>query len=818
MIRITALGTIRVVSDTHDELALIGQQPKRLALLAYLAIARPRGAQRRDRILGLLWPGLDQTRARSALRQALHTLRATFGAELIVSSGNESVALNAHVLQCDVWELEDAIAAGNHAKAVDLYRGDLGAGLFLSDAPEFDDWLEHERGRVRALVRTSAWIEAERLAALGAPINAVALARQALALSELDESALRQAMRIAGSVGDASAATTMFDSFSATLHRELDVEPSAETKATLAGIRSQASRTPVRIGSSSQKPIDVRPEESSSNDRSTARRHRRRTVRVVAAAAAAIVAIAAGARLAPSAPTALDARRVRVAELVNESALPELDTLARDASVAIRASLLRLDNVRVLSRAGDADAGTEVRGSLHAVDDSIELRADVVDRATHAIVRSTVTRVSGRTGAADAFADRVSAAVATALYPGWGNALSQPASYAAYRGFLDGMRSIKRERHDLALAAFQRAYAADSSFTAAGLLAAMESYQMRRYVAADSLATTIAMRRSTLSPIDSRLLDWLQRSLGGDRIGARNAMAAVVALAPAADLARLQLAIDNVETARPDSALAQLARIDPESEFGEGWLAYWATQIEALHIAEDHERELSVTREALRRHPEFRTLLAYELRALGALGRVSEVERAAAEISEAPSTDALDPRIAIRQSALELAAHGSPAVARRVLERLREWYASRPPSERSTLHYQLGLARTAYLLDDHRVAARLYRQVLRDHPGCIDCVGALGVLAARSSNQRGVDSSLTLLRHVPRPFLFGRPLEWQARIAAASGHSTEAIALQAAAFASGAEFDVMTHADPDMRGVRPDSIYRAFVRADITAR
>ena len=813
MIRISTLGTIHAVSDASAELALVGQQPKRLALLAYLAIARPRGAHRRDTILGILWPDVDQTRARSALRQALHTLRSTFGADAIVSSGNECVALNASVVHCDAWELEDAVAAGNHSKALDLYRGELAAGLFVSDAPGFDDWLAEERARVRSLVRASAWAEAERLAAIPNPMEAVAVARQALALSELDESALRKAMRIAGSVGDASAAVAMYDAFATALRRELDAEPSAETTATLERIRSQALLAASASDAPTGEIVVVRHNTVSSPVNSTVWHRRPRRTRLVVAAATVIFALAAGAKLAPSAPASLDARRVRVAELVNESATPALDTLARDAISAIRASLLRVDNVRVVSSGRDDDAGTEIRGSLRTEGDSIEMRAEVVDRATRAIVRSVVSRVSIRTHNADSFADRVSAAVATALYPGWGNALSQPASYAAYRGFVDGMRSIKRERHDLALAAFHRAYAADSSFTAAGLLAAMESYQMRRFAAAESVVTTIAARRSTLSPVDSHLLDWVQRSLGGDRIAARNAMAAVVALAPAADLARLQLAIDNVETARPDSALAHLDSLDPESEFGEGWAAYWATRIEALHIASDHARELEVTREALRRHPELRVFAAYELRALGALGRVEEIEHAAAQIIEAPSSDALDPRTAIRQSAIELAAHGNAAAARRVLVRLQAWYASRPESERASVAYQLGLARTAYLLDDRRQATGLYAKVLREYPSCIDCIGALGVLAARSKNGRGADSSLTLLRQIQRPFAFGRPLEWQARIAAASGDLAEAAALQAAAFASGAEFDVMTHADPDLRNVRPDSVYRSFVRA-----
>ena len=439
-----------------------------------------------------------------------------------------------------------------------------------------------------------------------------------------------------------------------------------------------------------------------------------------------------------------------------------------------------------------------------------------MDRPTGAVVRSVVTRlpsaVIDRSARLEAFADRVTAAVATALYPGWGTALSQPVSYAGYRTFLEGMRSIKRERHDLAVAAFRRAYGEDSTFTAAGLLAGMELYQLRQYVAADSFATAIAARRALLPPVDGHLLDWLQRSLGGDRLGARTAMGAVVALAPTADLAWLQLAIDNVETARPEVGLAALDRIDPEGEFGEGWVAYWATRIEALHIAGDHARELTVVRDALRRHPQLRVLATYELRALAALGRVAEVERIVATLGATPASNGFDPPMALRQAALELAAHGNNAAARRVLAMTRDWYDSRPAADRTTLAYRVGLARTAYLADDRGEAARLYGAILADHPRCIDCVGALGVLAARSGNSAGADSSRTALESVRRRFLFGRPLEWQARIAAASGDLARAASLQSAAYASGAEFDVMTHADPDRRAIRPDSIYRAFAR------
>ena len=49
---------------------VIPLQPKRLALLAYLAVVGVRGALRRDTLLGLFWPESSEEEARRALRQA----------------------------------------------------------------------------------------------------------------------------------------------------------------------------------------------------------------------------------------------------------------------------------------------------------------------------------------------------------------------------------------------------------------------------------------------------------------------------------------------------------------------------------------------------------------------------------------------------------------------------------------------------------------------------------------------------------------------------------------------------------------------------
>ena len=69
-----ALGTLALQDPNHEALESVLAQPKRVALLVYLTIARPRGFHRRDTLLALLWPEQDEQHARWALNQALRAI------------------------------------------------------------------------------------------------------------------------------------------------------------------------------------------------------------------------------------------------------------------------------------------------------------------------------------------------------------------------------------------------------------------------------------------------------------------------------------------------------------------------------------------------------------------------------------------------------------------------------------------------------------------------------------------------------------------------------------------------------------------------
>ena len=65
-IQFRTLGTLDLRAADGRELHSLLAQPKRIALLAYLCIAQPRGYHRRDTLLGLFWPDSDQEHARTS--------------------------------------------------------------------------------------------------------------------------------------------------------------------------------------------------------------------------------------------------------------------------------------------------------------------------------------------------------------------------------------------------------------------------------------------------------------------------------------------------------------------------------------------------------------------------------------------------------------------------------------------------------------------------------------------------------------------------------------------------------------------------------
>ena len=92
-IRLRTLGTLDLRGPEGEELGAVLAQPKRVALLCYLALAIPRGSRRRDKLVALFWPEHDAEHARNSLSQSVHVLRRALGPDALVSRNGETLSL-----------------------------------------------------------------------------------------------------------------------------------------------------------------------------------------------------------------------------------------------------------------------------------------------------------------------------------------------------------------------------------------------------------------------------------------------------------------------------------------------------------------------------------------------------------------------------------------------------------------------------------------------------------------------------------------------------------------------------------------------------
>jgi DNA-binding SARP family transcriptional activator len=228
MIDLRLLGTMEVHADDQSAGNPPLTQPKRVALLIYLALAEPAGLHSRDRLLALLWPEADDASSRHSLRNALHGIRQALGDDVIVTRGEAQVGLDFSVVRCDVLVLRAHLAAGRLDEALQLWIGEPAPGFHVSRAPDFERWLDNERATLGAAVRGAAWRKADLMAGTGA--RELTAVRQAVRVDPGNETGARRLMRLLASAGDRSGALKAYEALESWFAHELDAVPSEETR------------------------------------------------------------------------------------------------------------------------------------------------------------------------------------------------------------------------------------------------------------------------------------------------------------------------------------------------------------------------------------------------------------------------------------------------------------------------------------------------------------------------------------------------------------------------------------------------------------
>jgi DNA-binding SARP family transcriptional activator/TolB-like protein/Flp pilus assembly protein TadD len=658
VVELRTLGTLQLSASDGRDLEPLARQSKRTALLIYLAAAVPNGLHRRDTLLALFWPELDETHARAALSQALYVLRNELGEQAIVTRGDTEVGLSGDVVWCDVRAFEAALDAGQPTEALALYRGALLDGFFLSDVPEFERWLERERDRLRDRAAIGGWALAEASAAAGDVFEAERWARWAAALAPADEAVIRRLMTFLRGQGDRAAALRAYAAYTLTLKQEYELEPSAETRALAETIRLE------RPLASADAPIHLQPVSGRSAEPTPRRTPRGRAI---AAAAIGVLLITAGwwgihaagagggpiHRLAvlPLENLTGDTTQAYFVEGIHDALVTELAKISA-LSVISRTSVLgyRHTTKTAPEIARELHVDAIVEGSVVLAGDSVRVTAQLIAGPTDRHLWAG-TYVKNRRNVLELYSDvtqAIAQEVRVALTPEERARLTsaRPVDPAANDLYLKGRYFCdKWTEGDMnrGIAFYHRAIDQDPTFAPAyaGLGECYANFTLFGFAPPQDIspkakaAVTRALELDpTLGPAYSTL-GLIKYQLEIDWPGADSALRRAAELAPSAAYVHLSYSGYLIAMGRLDSAIAEAQRaieLDPltlTTSLNQGWTYFMARR---------YTESIAQLKETL----EFDTTYAYAHMELAwnyvQLGRFAEATQECAIALRGPST------------------------------------------------------------------------------------------------------------------------------------------------------------------------------------
>ena len=506
MVRVSMTATLKLLggmSLEDEDGPMTGQvvQRRRLALLAVLGASR--SAVSRDRLVALLWPELDAEGARHRLSDSVYVIRRALGDETIVTAGDD-VRLDDTRVRVDVRELERALDGGSLEEAAALYGGAFLDGFHITDAAEFERWVDGERGRLAGRYAHALRSLASAAERLNDFATAAAWLRRLAALDPLDTRVALRLMDALERAGDGAAALRHARVHQALRHAELglgedpDVRAAADALAARLEVGAPTPQPGYRpSGTNDQPAVHEESLGATAEGHITPGRRRRFGVRHAASAALAVAALVLAGRWVSKARSnpARDGDRSRptgvavfpfVVRSVDKGDVPgeamavllatKLDGGAGWRSIdpnALFAQYRRgpdhpdpADAARLARRLG---ADYFVLGDIVRVSDQVNLGAALYDARTGTTVMTRVA-AQGESLALFELVDSLAARllVARGDEPQLARlAALTTSSLPALKDYLDGEAQLREGHYTEAAEDFRRAVAADSTFALA---------------------------------------------------------------------------------------------------------------------------------------------------------------------------------------------------------------------------------------------------------------------------------------------------------------------------------------------------------------
>ena len=524
--------------------------------------------------------------------------------------------------------------------------------------------------------------------------------------------------------------------------------------------------------------------------------------RLVIPALAVVVVIAAAIIFWPRRASNLNPKLVAVAVFENKTGDPKLDNIGSMAAERVLQGLTQVgqfpvapmpaaealsaeakgkDKLRALAEV--TKAGKIVHGDYYLQGDMIQFHAwveDIVAKKNILAFEPASGPFTDPAAALEPLRLKLMGGLACVFDPrmkDFFSMLKEPPNFEAYREYLEGTKASLRSDYPKAVEHLLRAAERDPNLRSALIYAAVAYNNQRQYAKADELAERVEKSRADLSSAERILLDWLQGLLHGDlEIQLRSdRQLGMISKAP---VWKYQIGLDGIRNNYPQEALDALARYDPYDEAWKDWSPnYWGVLTTAHHMLGNHKQELKEARRGRKQFPESLSMLANEVDALGALGRTKDLQKLFEESKTLPPSSSYSPGSIMLVAGRELRAHGFKEDSVQVLNQSLQWYESRPIGEKASLRNRYAKARLLYLFERWTESKEIFEAIHNEVPDNLNYLGFLGSIAARMGDREGALKISKQLEEDKRPYLFGSPTIWRARIAALLGDKEGAVNL-----------------------------------------
>ena len=524
--------------------------------------------------------------------------------------------------------------------------------------------------------------------------------------------------------------------------------------------------------------------------------------KIILPALGVVAVIAAAIVFWPKKASNLDPKLVAVAVFENKTGDPKLDNIGNMAAERIMQGLNQVglfrvapmppaealaaeskgkDRLRALAEA--TKAGKIVHGDYYLQGETIQFHAWVQDMAVKKNILAfepAAGPVTDPAAALEPLRLKLMGGIACVFDPMMKDfvaMMKEPPNFEAYREYLEGGKAFLRFDYPKAVEHLLRAAERDANLRIALIHAAVAYRNQGQQAKADELAQKVEKVRADLSSAERLFLDWLQAGLRGDLETQLRSIRQLVSIQTGWNW-NYQNALDATRNNYPQEAVDRMSRYDPYDEGWKDWSPnYWGVLTTAHHMLGDHKRELKEARRARKQFPERLSMLYNEVRALAALGLASDLHKLFDESQNLPPQSGYSPGNIMLGAGRELKAHGYKEDSIRVLNQALQWFEARPSEGRTSRGNRYSEAMTFYVLGKWAEAKALFEGLHRDFPDYINYFGYLGVVAVQMRDKEEALKIPKQLEDDKRPYLFGLPTIWRARIAALLGDKEGAVTL-----------------------------------------